>query len=165
MYIGLHYILKDKMERALESIQAELEERVHALRSQGKLLEAQRLEQRTNFDIEMMREVGFCQGIENYSRHISGREPGSAPFTLIDYFPDDFLMIIDESHVTIPQIRGMYNGDRSRKETLVEYGLRLPSAFDNRPLKFEEFEKRINQVIFVSATPAEYEKERSTGIV
>lgn len=161
-----HYVTtKEKMERALNSIQAELEERLCVLRNQGKLLEAQRLEQRTNFDLEMMREVGFCQGIENYSRHISGREPGSAPFTLIDYFPDDFLMIIDESHVTVPQIRGMYNGDRSRKEALVEYGFRLPSAFDNRPLKFEEFEKRINQVIFVSATPADYERERSAKIV
>jgi len=161
-----HYATtKEKMERALVSIEQELEERLKELRSQGKLLEAQRLEQRTRYDLEMMREIGFCQGIENYSRHISGRAPGSAPFTLIDYFPEDFLMIIDESHVTVPQIGAMYNGDRSRKEALVEYGFRLPSAFDNRPLKFEEFEERINQVIYVSATPAEYERKHSSQIV
>ena len=127
----------------------------------SKLLEAQRIEERTNFDIEMMKETGFCQGIENYSRHISGREPGSPPFTLFDYFPKDFLMLVDESHATIPQVRAMYNGDRARKESLVEYGFRLPSAFDNRPLTFKEFEERINQCIFVSATPADYEKEHS----
>lgn len=161
-----HYATtKAKMEKALESIEEELEERLKELRELGKLVEAQRLEQRTRYDLEMMREVGFCQGIENYSRHISGRAPGSPPYTLIDYFPDDFLMIIDESHVTVPQIGGMYNGDRSRKESLVEYGFRLPSAFDNRPLKFEEFEARINQVIYVSATPAEYERKHSSQIV
>ncbi len=150
-----------KMEKAFDSIGEELEERLTNLRGNGKMLEAYRLEQRTRYDLEMMREIGFCQGIENYSRHISGRPPGSAPFTLINYFPDDFLMFIDESHVTVPQVGGMYNGDRSRKEALVEYGFRLPSAFDNRPLKFEEFESRINQVIFVSATPAQYEREHS----
>ncbi len=157
-----HYVTtEDKMERAIKTIQEELEQRIKYFKDKGKLLEAQRIEERTNFDLEMMRETGFCQGIENYSRHISGREPGSSPFTLFDYFPKDFLLLIDESHVTIPQVRAMYNGDRARKETLVEYGFRLPSAFDNRPLKFEEFEKRINQVIFVSATPAEYEREHS----
>ena len=157
-----HYVTtKDKMEKAIITIQQELEERVKYFKDNGKLLEAQRIEERTNFDIEMMRETGFCQGIENYSRHISGREPGSAPFTLFDYFPKDFLLLIDESHATIPQVRAMYNGDRARKETLVNYGFRLPSAFDNRPLKFEEFEQRINQVIFVSATPGDYEQEHS----
>ena len=161
-----HYATtKEKMDRAIKSIEKELEERLKELKSEEKLLEAQRLEQRTMYDIEMMQEVGFCQGIENYSRHISGRKPGSPPFTLIDYFPKDFLMIIDESHVTVPQIGAMYNGDRSRKQALVEYGFRLPSAFDNRPLKFEEFEKRINQIIFVSATPAKYESENSKQIV
>ena len=142
-----------------------MEERLKELRSKGKLLEVQRLEQRTRYDIEMMREIGFCQGIENYSRHLSGRAAGSPPYTLIDYFPDDFLLIIDESHVTVPQIGGMYNGDRSRKESLVNYGFRLPSAFDNRPLRFEEFEAKINQVIYVSATPAKYERECSAHIV
>lgn len=127
----------------------------------NKLIEAQRIEERTNFDIEMMKETGFCQGIENYSRHISGREAGSPPFTLFDYFPKDYLLLIDESHATIPQVKAMYNGDRARKESLVKYGFRLPSAFDNRPLKFEEFEERVNQVVFVSATPAEYELEHS----
>ena len=159
-----HYVTtSDKMERAIQTIEAEMKERVEYFKSKGKLLEAQRIEERTNFDIEMMKETGFCQGIENYSRHISGREPGSAPYTLFDYFPDDFLLLIDESHATIPQVRAMYNGDRARKESLVEYGFRLPSAFDNRPLKFNEFEDRINQCIFVSATPAEYEKEKSNG--
>lgn len=129
------------------------------------LVEAQRIAQRTNYDIEMMREVGFCSGIENYSRHISGRAAGSAPFTLMDYFPDDYLLVVDESHVTIPQVRAMYAGDRSRKEALVEYGFRLPSAFDNRPLCFEEFEERIHQVVFVSATPAQYERDHSAQIV
>ncbi len=157
-----HYVTtEDKMERAIKTIQEELQERIKYFKDKGKLLEAQRIEERTNFDLEMMKETGFCQGIENYSRHISGREPGSSPFTLFDYFPKDFLLLIDESHATIPQVRAMYNGDRARKETLVEYGFRLPSAFDNRPLKFEEFEQRINQAIFVSATPAEYEKEHS----
>lgn len=161
-----HYVTtKEKMERAIQSIEAELEERVAYLRKENKLVEAQRLEQRTRYDIEMMREVGFCQGIENYSRHISGREPGSPPFTLIDYFPEDFLIVIDESHVTLPQIRAMYAGDRARKDSLVEFGFRLPSAYDNRPLCFEEFEERINQIIYVSATPAEYEREHSAQIV
>ena len=157
-----HYVTTaDKLERAITTIQEELKERVKYFKDNGKLLEAQRIEERTNFDLEMMKETGFCQGIENYSRHISGREPGSAPFTLFDYFPKDFLLLIDESHATIPQVRAMYNGDRARKETLVNYGFRLPSAFDNRPLKFEEFEERINQVVFVSATPGDYEKEHS----
>ncbi len=157
-----HYVTTaDKMERAITTIEEELKDRVQYFKDNGKLIEAQRIEERTNFDIEMMKETGFCQGIENYSRHISGREPGSAPFTLFDYFPKDFLLLIDESHATIPQVRAMYNGDRARKESLVKYGFRLPSAFDNRPLKFNEFEERINQVIFVSATPAEYEKEHS----
>ncbi len=161
-----HYATsKDKIERAIISIEEELEERLRELRSQEKLLEAQRLEQRTRYDIEMLREMGFCQGIENYSRHLSGRAPGSRPYTLIDYFPEDFLIIVDESHVTIPQIGGMYEGDRSRKMNLVEYGFRLPSALDNRPLKFEEFEEHINQILFVSATPGPYELEHSQQIV
>ena len=157
-----HYVTtKDKMESAIITIQQELKERVKYFKDNGKLIEAQRIEERTNFDIEMMRETGFCQGIENYSRHISGREEGSPPFTLFDYFPKDFLLLVDESHATIPQVRAMYNGDRARKETLVNYGFRLPSAFDNRPLKFEEFEERVNQVVFVSATPSDYELEHS----
>jgi excinuclease ABC subunit B len=161
-----HYATtKAKMEKALGTIEEELEERLRELKGLGKLVEAQRLEQRTRYDLEMMKEVGFCQGIENYSRHISGRAPGSSPYTLIDYFPNDFLLIIDESHVTVPQIGGMYNGDRSRKESLVEYGFRLPSAFDNRPLKFEEFEHRINQAVYVSATPAQYERKHSSQVV
>ena len=157
-----HYVAShDKMERALGTIEEEMHERVEFFKSQNKLIEAQRIEERTNFDLEMMRETGFCQGIENYSRHISGREPGSPPFTLFDYFPKDFLLLIDESHATIPQVRAMYNGDRARKDSLVKYGFRLPSAYDNRPLTFKEFEQRINQVVFVSATPAEYENEHS----
>ena len=157
-----HYVTtRDKMERAITTIEKEMEERVKYFKSQNKLIEAQRIEERTNFDMEMMRETGFCSGIENYSRHISGREAGSPPYTLFDYFPDDFLLMVDESHATIPQVRAMHNGDRARKESLVNYGFRLPSAFDNRPLKFEEFEQRLNQVIFVSATPADYEKEKS----
>ena len=157
-----HYVTtSDKMERALITIEKEKEERVKYFKENNKFIEAQRIEERTNFDMEMMKETGFCQGIENYSRHISGREEGSPPFTLFDYFPKDFLLLIDESHATIPQVRAMYNGDRARKESLVNYGFRLPSAFDNRPLKFEEFEERINQVVFVSATPADYEKEHS----
>ena len=157
-----HYVTtSDKMERAIQTIEAEMEEQVKYFKDNNKLIEAQRIEERTNFDIEMMKETGFCQGIENYSRHISGREAGSPPFTLFDYFPDDFLILIDESHATIPQVRAMYNGDRARKESLVKYGFRLPSAFDNRPLKFNEFEERINQCVFVSATPADYEKEHS----
>lgn len=160
-----HYVTtKEKMEQAIKEIEKELYERCEELKSQDKLLEAQRLMQRTSYDIEMMKEIGFCQGIENYSRIISGRAAGSPPFTLMDFFPDDFLLVIDESHVTVPQVRAMYAGDRSRKEALVDYGFRLPSAFDNRPLKFEEFEKKINQVIFVSATPAEYEKEHSSSV-
>lgn len=161
-----HYVTtSDKMERAIKTIEAELEERIKYFKDNNKLIEAQRIEERTNFDIEMMKETGFCQGIENYSRHISGREKGSPPFTLFDYFPDDFLLLIDESHATIPQVRAMYNGDKARKESLVNYGFRLPSAFDNRPLKFDEFEQRINQVIFVSATPADYEKDHSKSNV
>ena len=157
-----HYVTsKDKLERALVTIEEEMEERVKYFTENKKLIEAQRIEERTNFDIEMLKETGFCQGIENYSRHISGREPGSPPYTLFDYFPDDFLIFIDESHATIPQVRAMYNGDRARKDSLVSYGFRLPSAYDNRPLKFNEFEERINQVVFVSATPADYEKEHS----
>ncbi len=157
-----HYVTtKDKRDRAIETIEEELEERIKYFKDNGKLIEAQRIEERTNFDIEMLKETGFCQGIENYSRHISGRPEGSAPYTLFDYFPKDFMLMIDESHATIPQVRAMYNGDRARKESLVNFGFRLPSAFDNRPLKFNEFEDRINQCIFVSATPAEYEKEHS----
>jgi len=153
----------EKMEAAIESIKKELDERVTYLQSEGKLIEAQRLEQRTMFDIEMILEVGYCSGIENYSRHIDGRPPGSRPSCLIDYFPKDFVLIVDESHVTVPQIRAMYNGDRFRKVTLVEHGFRLPSALDNRPMKFEEWEASINQVIFVSATPGNYELEKSGG--
>ena len=157
-----HYVTtKEKMDRAIVTIEQEMEERVKYFKSQNKLIEAQRIEERTNFDIEMMKETGFCSGIENYSRHISGRPAGSPPYTLFDYFSKDFLLLIDESHATIPQVKAMYNGDRARKESLVNYGFRLPSAFDNRPLTFEEFEQRINQVIFVSATPADYEKEHS----
>ncbi len=161
-----HYATtRPKMEKAMVTIEKELEERLEQLKMEGKLLEAQRLEQRTRYDLEMMSEIGFCQGIENYSRHISGREAGSSPFTLMDYFPDDYLLVIDESHVTVSQVGAMYNGDRSRKESLVEYGFRLPSAFDNRPLKFNEFEERVNQVVYVSATPAAYEREHSTQVV
>ena len=157
-----HYVTtSDKMMLAMAAIEEEMEHQVAYFKENDLLIEAQRIEQRTRYDLEMMREIGFCQGIENYSRHISGREEGSAPYTLLDYFPDDYLMIIDESHVTIPQVRGMYNGDRARKETLVKYGFRLPSAFDNRPLKFHEFENHLSQVIFTSATPGEYEKEHS----
>ncbi len=166
IYPASHFVTKkEKLERALISIRQELEERLKELRAQGKLLEAQRLEQRTNFDLEMIREIGYCTGIENYSRHLSGRKPGQPPYTLIDFFPDDFLCIIDESHQTIPQLRSMYNGDCSRKKTLVEYGFRLPSALDNRPLKFEEFMEKMNQVIFVSATPSDYEIRMSEGVV
>ena len=152
---------KDKLNRAIGTIEEELQERIKYFKDNNKLIEAQRIEERTNFDIEMMKETGFCQGIENYSRHLSQRPAGSPPYTLFDYFPKDFLLLIDESHATIPQVRAMYNGDRARKESLVNYGFRLPSAFDNRPLTFDEFEKRINQVVFVSATPADYEKEHS----
>jgi len=161
-----HYVTSQQtMERAIKEIERDLAIRKAEFEAQGKLLEAQRIVQRTNFDIEMMREVGYCQGIENYSRYFDGRQPGQPPYTLLDYFPDDFLIFIDESHVTLPQIRAMYAGDRSRKDTLVEYGFRLPSAYDNRPLTFEEFESHINQIIFVSATPGPYELEHSEQIV
>jgi excinuclease ABC subunit B len=161
-----HFVTRDeKMQIAIQNIEKELEERLKELREQGKLLEAQRLEQRTRYDLEMMREMGFCSGIENYSRHLTLRPPGSTPYTLLDYFPDDFLIVIDESHVTIPQIRGMYNGDQARKQVLVDHGFRLPSALDNRPLKFEEFEEKINQIIYVSATPGPYELEHSPEVV
>ncbi|MFB2623891.1 excinuclease ABC subunit B [Methanothermobacter sp. KEPCO-1] len=161
-----HFVIpEERLQRAIESIEEELEDRLRELRAQNKLLEAQRLEQRTRFDMEMLREMGYCQGIENYSMHLSGRKWGEKPNTLLDYFPDDFLTVIDESHVTVPQIRGMYNGDRARKETLVEYGFRLPSAKENRPLRFEEFQESINQVIYVSATPGKYELSRSQNIV
>src|SRR5574344_74745 len=156
---------REKLDKAVVTIEEEMEKQVAYFKSQNKLIEAQRVEERTNFDIEMMKETGFCQGIENYSRHISGRPAGSPPYTLFDYFPDDFLLLIDESHATVPQVRAMYNGDRARKESLVNYGFRLPSAFDNRPLKFSEFEERINQAIFFSATPADYEAEHSKGHV
>ena len=161
-----HFVTREeKMKIAIHNIEIELEERLKELRDQGKLLEAQRLEQRTRYDLEMMREMGFCSGIENYSRHLTLRPPGSTPYTLLDYFPDDFLIVVDESHVTLPQIRGMYNGDRARKEVLVEHGFRLPSALDNRPLTFEEFEKHINQIIYVSATPGPYELEHCPQVV
>jgi excinuclease ABC subunit B len=156
---------RDRTQKAIYSIEQELEERLKYFNSEEKYLEAQRLDQRTRFDIEMIKEIGYCSGIENYSRHMDGREPGSRPFNLMDYFPKDFLVIIDESHVTIPQLRAMHSGDKKRKENLVEYGFRLPSALDNRPMKFEEFEGMLNQVIFISATPADYELEKSGGVV
>lgn len=160
-----HFVTREeKMKKAIINIKKELEERLKELRSEGKLLEAQRLEQRTNYDIEMMEEMGFCSGIENYSRHLTFREAGSTPYTLLDYFPDDYLIVIDESHVTLPQIRGMYNGDQARKQVLVDHGFRLPSALDNRPLKFDEFEKKANQMIFVSATPGPYELEHAPDV-
>ena len=166
IYPASHYVTTaEKREKAIESIEEELAAQLQYLRSENKLIEAQRLEQRTHYDIEMMRETGFCNGIENYSRHISGRAAGSPPFTLIDYLPDDFLLFVDESHVTLPQVRAMYAGDHSRKENLVKYGFRLPSAFDNRPLTFDEFYAKLNQAVFVSATPADFEKEQSTQIV
>ncbi len=166
IYPAYGYVTKkEQMLKACDTISDELKDRLSFYETEMKPLEYERLEQRTRHDIEMLREVGMCPGIENYSRHIDGREPGQRPYTLIDYFPDDFLMIVDESHVMLPQVRGMFNGDRSRKETLVEYGFRLPSALDNRPLRFEEFEKIINQVIYVSATPGDYELERTEGIV
>lgn len=162
IYPGSHYVTpKDKLEVAIGKIQQEFDQRIDFFESNNKLLEAQRLSQRTKFDLEMLRETGFVKGIENYSRYLTNREPGEQPATLLDYFPDDFLMLIDESHMTVPQVRAMYNGDRARKEVLVEHGFRLPSALDNRPLKFEEFQSHVNQVIYVSATPAEYELERS----
>ncbi|OUP59473.1 excinuclease ABC subunit UvrB [Butyricicoccus pullicaecorum] len=166
IYPASHYVTtKEKMARAVEELERELDERVKWFEENGKLVEAQRIAQRTRYDIEMMQEIGFCSGIENYSRVISGREPGSAPFTLIDYFPKNFLLIVDESHVTLPQVRAMYHGDYARKKSLIDNGFRLPSAFDNRPLNFEEFNDRINQVIYVSATPGDYERERSGQIV
>ncbi len=159
IYPASHYVVSpDKMEAALVEIEREMEERVKYFTEQGKLIEAQRIEQRTRYDMEMMREVGFCSGIENYSRVISGRPPGSTPYTLLDYFPDDFLLFVDESHVTLPQVRGMFGGDRSRKESLIHYGFRLPSALDNRPLNFDEFQDKVHQAIYVSATPGDYEK-------
>ncbi len=161
-----HFVTReDKMQKAIKNIEIELEEQLKIFRDEGKLLEAQRLEQRTRYDLEMMREMGFCSGIENYSRHLTFREPGSTPYTLLDFFPDDSLIVIDESHVTLPQIRGMYNGDRARKMTLVDHGFRLPSALDNRPLKFEEFEKHINNILYISATPGDYELEKSPKVV
>ncbi|HJV35670.1 excinuclease ABC subunit UvrB [Geomonas sp.] len=166
IYPASHYVAsRATQERAVESIRLELEERLRYFRGQNMLLEEQRIEQRTFFDIEMIEQMGFCQGIENYSRHFDGRAPGEAPYTLIDYFPPDFLMVIDESHITVPQVGGMYRGDRSRKETLVNYGFRLPSALDNRPLTFQEFQKKLNQVVYVSATPAEHELKASAGVV
>ena len=165
IYPASHYVVgKDKMSRAIDEIRRECDEQRAAFEAKGKLIEAQRITQRTNYDIEMMQELGYCSGIENYSRIISGRAPGGAPMTLRDYFPKDLLMFIDESHATIPQVRAMYRGDRARKESLVEYGFRLPSAFDNRPLKFDEFNERINQIVYVSATPGDYERERAGQI-
>jgi excinuclease ABC subunit B len=166
IFPGSHYATShDKLTRAIKNIRAELQERLKELSAGGKLVEAQRLEQRTNFDLEMLKETGFCSGIENYSRHLDGRRPGQAPFTLINYFPDDYLLFIDESHQMIPQLHSMYNGDRSRKQTLVNFGFRLPSALDNRPLKFEEFERLTNHVIYVSATPADFELQKSSGVI
>ena len=166
IYPASHYIVpKDKMEIAIAEIERELEERIKYFNDKCKLLEAERIEQRTRYDIEMLREIGFCTGIENYSRVLSGRKPGSKPFTLLDYFPDDFLLFVDESHVMLPQVRGMFAGDRARKESLIEYGFRLPSALDNRPLNFDEFYEHINQAVFVSATPGDFEKEHSAKIV
>ena len=166
IYPAKHFVTsKERLEAAIQSIEAEMAEQVPKLRAEGKLLEAQRLEERTRYDLETMREAGYCSGIENYSRHLAGREPGSTPWTLLDYFPDDWLIFVDESHISIPQVRGMFLGDRSRKETLVEFGFRLPSALDNRPLNFAEFEEHINQVVFVSATPGPYEREVSSRIV
>lgn len=165
IYPASHYVTsRETMQRAMGDIEAELAEQLALFRAQGKLLEAQRLEQRTNYDLEMMQEMGYCSGIENYSRHLTGRKPGESPFTLIDFFPDDFLIVIDESHVTLPQLRAMYAGDRSRKQSLVENGFRLPSAFDNRPLQFNEFEERIRQIVYVSATPAAYEMEEAIQV-
>ena len=165
IYPASHFVAGDKKTKeAIKRIRAELEERLKVLNMENKLLEAQRLEQRTNYDLEMMEEMGFCSGIENYSLHLTLREPGSTPYTLLDYFPDDWLLVVDESHVTLPQVRGMFNGDRARKQVLVDYGFRLPTALDNRPLNFEEFEKKLNQAIFVSATPGDFELENSTKI-
>lgn len=166
IFPATHFLTnEDHMEVAISNIQKELADRLEILRNENKLLEAQRLEQRTNYDIEMLREMGYTSGIENYSRHMDGRKEGEPPYTLIDFFPDDFLMVIDESHVTMPQVRGMYNGDRARKQMLVDYGFRLPSALDNRPLKLEEFEERVNQIVYVSATPGPYEHEKTDTVV
>ena len=165
IYPASHYIVsRDKMNRAINEINQELDMRLAYFREKGMLLEAQRIEQRTRYDLEMLQEIGFCTGIENYSRVLSGRKPGSAPYTLLDYFPDDFLLFVDESHVTLPQVRGMYAGDHARKKTLIDFGFRLPSAFDNRPLNFDEFYERVNQAVFVSATPGDFEKEKSAEI-
>ena len=166
IYPANHYVLSDEhKEKAFEEIERELEERIEYFESQGKLIEAQRIAERTRYDMEMLREVGFCSGIENYSRVFAGRAPGSTPYTLLDYFPKDYLLLVDESHVTLPQVRGMFGGDRARKKNLIDYGFRLPSAYDNRPLNFSEFEEKINQIIAVSATPGDYEKEHSSQIV
>ena len=153
------------MQTAIQDIEDELQEQIRILNREGKLLEAQRLEQRTRYDVEMLRETGYCAGVENYSRHLGGRDEGSTPYTLMDYFPEDYLLFIDESHMTLPQIRAMYNGDRARKQVLVEYGFRLPSALDNRPLNFGEFEQAVNQIVYVSATPGPYEYEHSQQMV
>ncbi len=166
IYPAKHFVMpQEKIDAAIESIEEELKERLHDLKRTGKILEAARLEQRTKFDIEMMHEIGYCQGIENYSRHMDGRRPGEPPYTLLDYFPKDYLIVIDESHVTLPQLRGMHAGDHARKESLVDYGFRMPSAYDNRPLTFDEFKARVNQVLYVSATPAEYEITHSSQVV
>ncbi|MDE2725951.1 MAG: DEAD/DEAH box helicase family protein, partial [Gemmatimonadota bacterium] len=166
IYPAKHFVTSgNRIEKAIVQIEVDLAKQLEAFNDQGKLLEAQRLEMRTRYDIEMMREIGFCQGIENYSRYIDGRNPGEAPYVLLDYFSDDFLIVLDESHVTIPQLRGMWNGDRSRKEMLIEHGFRLPAALDNRPLYFEEFEQKATQVVFMSATPADYELEQCQGVV
>ncbi len=166
IYPASHYIVpKEKLPQAVLDIEKELEQRINFFRDNDKFLEAQRIEQRTRYDIEMLEEIGFCKGIENYSRILSGRAPGEAPFTLLDYFPKDFLLFVDESHVTLPQVRGMYAGDHARKQNLIDYGFRLPSAYDNRPLTFDEFYKKVNQVVFVSATPGDFEKEKSTQVV
>ena len=166
IYPAKHFVTsKEKLFKAIEDIEAELEERLREIRTQGKLLEAARLESRTNYDLEMLRETGFCSGVENYSRHLARRAAGSSPWTLLDYFPSDYLLFVDESHMTVPQIRGMYHGDISRKQTLVDYGFRLPSALDNRPLNFREFEDHVNQVVLVSATPGPYEMKVSAQVV
>ncbi len=166
IFPATHFLTSgERLEGSIKSIEAELAQRLEVLRADGKLLEAQRLEQRTTYDIEMLREMGYCSGIENYSRHMDGRKPGEAPYTLLDFFPDDFLIVVDESHVTMPQVRGMYNGDRSRKQMLVDYGFRLPSALDNRPLKLAEFEERVDQIIYMSATPGVYEQERTDTVI
>src|SRR3989442_961081 len=166
IYPARHFVTpREKINEAVKDIEKELEERVAELETQGKLVEAQRLRQRTNFDLEMLREVGTCAGVENYSRHLARRPASSRPWTLLDYFPPDFLAFVDESHISMPQVRGMYHGDRQRKEVLVDYGFRLPSALDNRPLTYREFEDHLDQTVFVSATPAPYELERSTQVV